>query len=93
MYQMMAYARLYHVPELMLLYPAAPGDGGGVRAEFGMVGGSQRLRIATVDVAQAEEAVVAQLAGLLHGGLAVPSPGSGPVPTQRVPAIKLFPAA
>ncbi len=67
-YQMMAYARLYHVPELMLLYPAAPGDGGGVRAEFGMVGGSQRLLIATVDVAQAEEAVVAQLAGLLYDG-------------------------
>jgi len=90
-YQMMAYARLYHVPELMLLYPAAPGDGGGVRAEFGMVGGSQRLRIATVDVAQAEDAVVAQLTSLLHGGLAVPLPGSGPVPTEHVAASRLFP--
>lgn len=65
-YQMMAYARLYGVQELMLLYPASPGDGGGVRAEFGMVGGSQRLHIATVDLAQAEDAVVAQLGSLLH---------------------------
>lgn len=89
-YQMMAYARLYDVPELMLLYPAAPGDRGGVRAEFGMVGGSQRLRIATVDVAQAEEAVVAHLAGLLHDGLAVSRPGS--VPGHRMAAGKLFPA-
>ncbi len=52
-----------------------------MRAEFGMVGGSQRLRIATVDVAQAEEAVVAQLGGLLQGGLAAPRPK--PVPFQH----------
>jgi 5-methylcytosine-specific restriction enzyme subunit McrC len=63
-YQMMAYARLYRCPELMLLYPAVEGAGEGVRRAFGMAGGKERLSIATVDVGQGEAEVVAGLRAL-----------------------------
>ena len=65
-YQMMAYARLYRCPELMLLYPAVEGAGEGVRREFGIAGGKERLSIATADVGQGEAAVVASLRALGH---------------------------
>jgi len=50
-YQMMAYARLYSCRELMLLYPATPGASESPRQAFGIHGGRERLRIATIDVA------------------------------------------
>lgn len=49
-YQLMAYARLYRTAELMLLYPGQPGQGCSERAQFGIAGGRERLRIATADV-------------------------------------------
>ena len=64
-YQLMAYARLYRTAELMLLYPARPGEGCGMRAEFGMAGGSERLRIATADVALDGRALAEALAALV----------------------------
>lgn len=63
-YQLMAYARLYAVSEVILLYPERPGEHGGERAHFGMAGGSECLRIATVDVSLAEQELLASLARL-----------------------------
>lgn len=63
-YQLMAYARLYRTAELMLLYPGRPGQGCTERAEFGIAGGSERLRIAAVDVSLPEPALQASLEGL-----------------------------
>ena len=63
-YQLMAYARLYRTAELMLLYPARAGQGCVERAQFGIAGGSERLRIATADVSQ-NELVLAQALGAL----------------------------
>jgi 5-methylcytosine-specific restriction enzyme subunit McrC len=63
-YQLMAYARLYQCERLMLLYPAAPGQPSGLRKEFGIHAGRERLDIATVDVAAGNDATVAQLRSL-----------------------------
>ncbi len=63
-YQLMAYARLYRTAELMLLYPGRPGQRCTERAEFGIAGGSERLRIAAVDVSLPESALQASLGGL-----------------------------
>lgn len=65
-YQMMAYARLYRCRELMLLYPAIPGAQTGRRTAFGMVGGSERLSVAEVDVSQSEADIVAGLGSMLR---------------------------
>lgn len=54
-YQLMAYARLYRTAELMLLYPGKPGQGCAERAQFGIAGGHERLRIATADVSLDEK--------------------------------------
>jgi 5-methylcytosine-specific restriction enzyme subunit McrC len=65
-YQMMAYARLYHCREVMLLYPqhaslgAKPLDTG-----YTMLEGDERLRIASVDLVAGKEAVVQRLAALM----------------------------
>ena len=64
-YQLMAYARLYRTAELMLLYPGPPGQGCDERAEFGMAGGSERLRIATADVSLDEKVLVETLRRLV----------------------------
>lgn len=64
-YQLMAYARLYECPELMLLYPEIPGQPCGERKQFGITGGQERLSIATIDVAQSREMVEARLATLM----------------------------
>ncbi|NCP15270.1 MAG: calmodulin-binding protein [Sphingomonadales bacterium] len=64
-YQMMAYARLYRTAELMLLYPAVPGQGCEQRKEFGIAGGSERLMIATADVSLDERALAEALRTLV----------------------------
>lgn len=67
-YQLMAYARLYDCSDLMLLYPATPGADGGVRRNFGIHGGSERLRIATLDVARSVPEIVVSLRALAQRG-------------------------
>lgn len=69
-YQLMAYARLYPARELMLLYPARPGDPAGERKQFGIAGGTERLRIATVDVSLEEATLQAALVKLADTMLA-----------------------
>ncbi|RNJ61697.1 MAG: calmodulin-binding protein [Porphyrobacter sp. IPPAS B-1204] len=64
-YQLMAYARLYRTAELMLLYPGRPGQGCAERAQFGMAGGSERLRIATADVSLDEKVLIEALRTLV----------------------------
>lgn len=65
-YQMMAYARLYRCPETMLLYPHHPGLGAGqLGVAYGMLGGNERLRVASVDTATGSGVVAAQLASLI----------------------------
>lgn len=64
-YQLMAYARLYPTSDLMLLYPAIPGAPAGEQREFGIVGGSERLSISTVDTSCDEDSVIAQLKRLV----------------------------
>ncbi len=64
-YQLMAYARLYRCRELMLLYPTAPGGKGGVRRNYGIHGGPERLRIAAVDVARTVPEIVDSLRALV----------------------------
>jgi len=71
-YQLMAYARLYQVPELMLLYPGRPGKPAGERADYGIAGGSGRLRIATVDVSLPEPDLQVSLAQLANAMLTGP---------------------
>ncbi|WP_027443691.1 McrC family protein [Erythrobacter cryptus] len=76
-YQLMAYARLYQVPELMLLYPGRPGKLAGERAQYGIAGGRERLRIATVDISLPEpalQAALAQLAAPMLAGQRQPAP-------------------
>lgn len=65
-YQMMAYARLYRCPEVMLLYPHHAGLGAlALNAAYGILAGEERLRVASVDLVSGEAAVVEQLAGLI----------------------------
>jgi 5-methylcytosine-specific restriction enzyme subunit McrC len=65
-YQMMAYARLYRCPEVMLLYPHHAGLGAqALNAAYRILPGKERLRVASVDLASGEAAVVEQLAGLI----------------------------
>lgn len=76
-YQLMAYARLYPADELMLLYPAKPGEPAGERQRFGIAGGAECLRIATVDVSLPEQDLRASLADLAGAMLAErPQPAS-----------------
>jgi 5-methylcytosine-specific restriction enzyme subunit McrC len=63
-YQLMAYARLYRTAELMLLYPGKPGEPAGERKQFGIAGGAECLRIATVDVSLEEPELQTSLARL-----------------------------
>lgn len=48
----------------MLLYPGKPGEPRGERQRFGIAGGTECLRIATVDVSLPEPALQASLAQL-----------------------------
>jgi 5-methylcytosine-specific restriction enzyme subunit McrC len=70
----MAYARLYRTAELMLLYPAKPGEPAGERQQFGIAGGAECLRIATVDVSLEEPELRASLARLADTILAERAP-------------------
>lgn len=69
-YQMMAYARLYRCERLMLLYPAAPGQGSGVRKHFGLAAGRERLGVAALDLAD-PSGVATALAEMVAGELGV----------------------
>jgi 5-methylcytosine-specific restriction enzyme subunit McrC len=65
-YQMMAYARLYHCREVMLLDPHHVGLGNEVLdSGCGMKKGNERLRIAGVDLVAGKGTVVQQLAGFI----------------------------
>jgi 5-methylcytosine-specific restriction enzyme subunit McrC len=65
-YQMMAYAKLYQCPELVLLYPHHGGLGPGtVTARYSMLPGSgERLTVASLDLSS-EPATVAGLVALM----------------------------
>ncbi len=63
-YQLMAYARIYDCDHLMLLYPSAPGGAEGERKSFGMTAGTERLRIAQVDIARSREVAIQSLGRL-----------------------------
>lgn len=67
-YQMMAYARLYRCNEIALLYPETPGKCRNLPEHLGMVGGSERLSLATLDVSLPEADLVS---GLRQFGLAL----------------------
>lgn len=60
-YQLMAYARIYESGNLMLLYPEAPGQICGLRKDFGIAQGTERLRIATIDISLDEELLASRL--------------------------------
>ena len=51
---MMAYARIYRSPRLVLLYPAVPGESGRKIEMHGLAEGRERLEIATVAVEASE---------------------------------------
>jgi 5-methylcytosine-specific restriction enzyme subunit McrC len=77
-YQMMAYAQLYRVERLMLLYPhhpALPKSGTVAQHRIAVAGGA-RLDVATIDVGSSREGCVEALRNLL-GSLA-PGLGSSP---------------
>ncbi|WP_433704113.1 McrC family protein [Paraburkholderia sacchari] len=65
-YQMMAYARLYRCPEVMLLYPHHAGLGiYALNAAYRILESEERLRVASVDLLSDEAAVIEQLGNLL----------------------------
>lgn len=72
-YQMMAYARLYRCQEVVLLYPHHAGLGVDVLdAGYRMMDSNERLRVASVNLAQDEATVVQQLATLIKPLVTVP---------------------
>lgn len=71
-YQLMAYARLYTCRNLMLLYPEVPGGTCGEKRSFGMARGSERLRIATIDVSQPRALIELRLRALCRAN-AIPA--------------------
>jgi 5-methylcytosine-specific restriction enzyme subunit McrC len=80
-YQLMAYARLYGCQRLMLLYPAASDERGGVRRSNGIAKGTERLDFATVDVSAGGRIVVVQLRHLLGLDAKPATSNSSPVVT------------
>lgn len=48
-YQMIAYARLYHCNRLMLLYPVSSGSGSDVIRQLGIDGGREVLGLGRID--------------------------------------------
>lgn len=65
-YQMMAYARLYRCPEVMLLYPHHAGVGAqALNIAYEILAGEERLRVASVDLIPNETAIVERLGHLL----------------------------
>lgn len=68
-YQMMAYARLYRCSDVMLLYPHHLGLGlNMLELPYNILGGSERLKVASVDLGAGESAVIERLASLFRGG-------------------------
>jgi 5-methylcytosine-specific restriction enzyme subunit McrC len=66
-YQMMAYGQLYACPDLLLLYPHHVGLGSGPFATDYLIHGStDRLRLRSVDVAQREVGIVADIAAMFQ---------------------------
>lgn len=64
-YQMMAYARLYRAPRLILLYPAVPGASDRTHQINGLAAGRERLEIATLAVESSEIELREQLRRLV----------------------------
>jgi 5-methylcytosine-specific restriction enzyme subunit McrC len=65
-YQMMAYARLYHCPQVMLLYPHHAGLGDKIlNAGYRILAGEERLQVASVDLIPDEAVIVEQLIHLI----------------------------
>jgi 5-methylcytosine-specific restriction enzyme subunit McrC len=66
-YQMMAYARLYECPEVLLLYPHHNNLGAeALDAAYRVLKGKERLRVSSVDLVPGEAAVVQRLAELVQ---------------------------
>lgn len=64
-YQMMAYARLYRAPRLILLYPAVPGASDRTVQVHGIAAGRERLEIATLAVENSENELREELRRLV----------------------------
>lgn len=68
-YQMMAYARLYRCPDVMLLYPHHAELGADtLNVAYRVLAGEERLRVASVNLVSGEAALVAHLAALVSVG-------------------------
>ena len=65
-YQMMAYARLYHCPQVMLLYPHHAGLGAQIlNVGYRILAGEERLQVASVDLIPDEANIIEQLIHLI----------------------------
>jgi 5-methylcytosine-specific restriction enzyme subunit McrC len=65
-YQLMAYARLYRSPEVMLLYPHHSGLGAEtLNVAYEILEGGERFRVASVDLMSGHASVVEQLSALI----------------------------
>ena len=65
-YQMMAYAQLYHCPQVMLLYPHHIGLGAQIlNAGYRILAGEKRLQVASIDLIPDEADIVEQLIHLI----------------------------
>lgn len=65
-YQLMAYARLYRCQDVMLLYPHHSALGNEeLNVAYRIIEGGERLRVASVDLAAGETAVVQRLTDLI----------------------------
>lgn len=81
-YQLMAYARLYPTTNLMLLYPEIPNAPCGERSAFGMVGGKERLSIATIDPSLSRQEFVERIEKLINSLLNA-DPDAQAVPSSK----------
>ncbi|NDL65349.1 McrC family protein [Acerihabitans arboris] len=82
-YQIMAYARLYRCPEVMLLYPHHAGLGTcALTAGYRIWEGKERLQVASVDLVPGEAAVVERLINLLP--TAKPGPAQEPTSVSEL---------
>ena len=70
-YQMMAYARLYHCNSLILLYPAVPGELANDGGPRGLAGGVERLEISRLSITKNQSDVQADLRSRIYGFLAL----------------------
>lgn len=75
----LAHASLFRNAEQMLLYPSRSGQGCAKRAQFGIAGGCESLRIATADVSLVERILVEALRRLVTAPAVIPAPAALPV--------------